>query len=331
MTRLSIPACVLGVVLATVAFPLAARGEGGEGEGALDRLTPKERRVLDERVAGFAELAPRRQEQIAANVIRLRSLEGEDRVRFFERVRAIERHREEHGRLPSGLDAARNPKRRDAIRRRGTLVRAAGHRCWALLSPTARTRIRSTLGRRGRSTVEMVFAQRLQASRARAMAAVPGPIEYPDDLPAKARRRAEQLLEQEAGGDPKARLRLAHFLIGLRSRALLEDVPATGKVDAPTLKRLGEAVEALDPALFEVKVKELERAAQSDRLLERYARAGSSKAAAAKEARLRRLLKALEDGRSATRDVPRLRGPAERLERALRQTLGTDERPGSAR
>ncbi len=325
------PALVLvafGLVMVLLHLGLAApvRAEGSDASSALDRLTEAERLVLDERLEGFAEMPLRRREQIAANVIRLRGLEGEARARFLERVRALERHRDEHGRLPRALDQARNPQRRDAIRRRGVIVRGVGQRMWTGLSGEARKRIKSTLGRRGRGVVELVFAQRLLATRARALVAAEGPLALPEALPPRAKRRVEQLVAQAQEGDDKARLKLAHLAVGLERQALLETVPASGRVDAETLERIGAAVEAQGPVAFQETLAEVERAARDGRTLERYARAGGGPGRGGSRppghaAKLRRLGKALEEARPALQADPRLRGPAERLDRALRKAL----------
>ena len=315
---------LLALALLAVVPPAAA--DDAASAPALEQLTPDERRVLDERVEGFADLPAKGQEKIAANVIRLRALEGEERTRFLERVRAVERHRERHGRLPSGLDAARNPKRRDAIRRRGFLVRAVGQPMWAALSPEARARIKTTLGRRGRGAVEIVFAQRLVAAEARALAEGQGPIEVPTPVSPPLRRRIRQLSAQAEGGDAKARLRLAKLVVGLRSQELQESMPKAFPADGATLRSIGERVQASDPDLFARAVQDLERAAASDEGLERYARSAGVVRETARRGKLQRLRKALEDARPALEGDPRLRGPADRLDRALGQALERGKR-----
>lgn len=327
--------CV-GVLLPITA--LAARAGTDDAASAIESLTEAERGILDARLPGWAELPPEQQARIAKNVIRLRQLEGEERTRFLDRVRALERHREAHGRLPAELGSARNPVQRDLLRKRGVLVRAVGARLWASLTGEARAAIKSAPGRRGRAMAEVAFAGRLVAAQARAMAAAGEPIAIPYDLEPATQRRADQLRSRAAEGDAKARLKLAQLSVMLAGRALLDESTPGVALDAEALRRVGARVEALDPAVFRAAVAQLEKAAASPRSLERYFRAGEAARGAARDARLRRLLGAIEEARPALDADARLWTPAKRLERALRQALeqgpraeGVPSPPGAGR
>ena len=313
------PRAVLLALVLLACAPL--RSEAEEPGAALGRLTPQERRVLEERVPDFDRMDPQRQERIAANVIRLRGLDGEARARLRDRLRALERRRDEQGRLPSGLEAARTPTWRETIRRRGALVRGVGTRMWASLDPDARRRITATLGRRGRGAVEVAFTQRVLAEQARALAASLAVIELPDGLPPRVERRVAPLRERAEAGDAKARLHLAQLAVVVRAQGWVEEFPASGRVERETLEAVGEAVRASAPDVFAAAVADLERATAGAARLGALRARRRGRRAGPKDPRLVRLRKALDEARPALEADPRLRGPAERLEGALEQAL----------
>ncbi|MFV1958515.1 MAG: DUF3106 domain-containing protein, partial [Planctomycetota bacterium] len=325
---LAVGALLLAGAGTVLLAPAASAGDGGAGgqASALAQLTPAERRALVGRVPGWEKLPRARREKIAANVLELRRLSPEDRARFVERIRAIERHRSRTGRLPGGFSGARNPKRREEMRRRTRFVHAVGVAMQSALSPDVRQRLERWLERGERVRLESAFVQRLWDLQVRQMAAgdLP-PLQLPTDMAASRRQRVEELQAKAAGGDETARRKVARLVLGQEVREFARDLGAGARDDPSVLREVGRRVQARYPEAFAAAVGELETAARGPEALRRYLRRGRSPTgpddAARGRVRLEKLLRVLREARSALAQDPVLEATAAKLERMLGRAL----------
>lgn len=323
MRRTLITAGIIAAVC-LIALVLGATAAQAEKPSALERLTPEERSVLEERVPGWKDLSPERQEGIARNVIRIRELPEEKRRALLERIERLKRGREAgRGPRPGRLGHHLDPRRMEKHRHRGHAMRAVGLVLWGELPEATRTKIEATLGERERMVVGMTFFRRLvgRIAKERAKQGVP-PIPVPADLPPEERQELATLRAKAEAGDERALERLAHKSVFHDLQRVAAELGRDGPPDEETVRRLGAKVREAYPEAFAASFEELAQAAESEEGLRRYApRGGRGRHARSPGHQARRLLEALQESGALLRAHPELRKPVKALKQRLEKIV----------
>ena len=322
------PTVILLCVLCVVALVWGAPDAQAEERAALERLTAEERAHLESQVSGWAELSAERQEKIARTVIRIRELPEAQRRALLERIQRLKRGREAgRGPRPERLGHHLDPRRMQAHRHRGHVMRAVGAVLWGELPEATRTAIEGSLEKRDRGRVAMAFFRRFvgRIAEERAREGVP-PIPVSPDLPPKERKGLEALRAKAEAGDERALERLAHMSVVHDLQRAAAELGRDGPPDEAAMRRLGARVHEAYPEAFAASVAELTEAAHSEEALRRYAPHGRGgphgRQAGPPESQARRLLEALDQSGGLLRKHPELKEHVRALKHRLREIVG---------